>query len=492
MRTEQELVTLVEQQERNAPLGGDMAKGGEACGVMGVFGHPEASNMVYLGLYALQHRGQESCGITSSDSESLHAIKRMGLVADAFGAEELAKLPGSLAVGHVRYSTAGGTSLRNAQPITVEYARGGMAVAHNGNLTNAEILRSELEAYGSIFSTTADSEVIVHLIARSSGRRFAETVVDSLKRVQGAYSLVLMNEKQLIGVRDPAGFRPLVIGKLGDAYVLASESCALDLLDADFVREVEPGEMVVIDQFGLQSLKPFAPSRKAQCVFEFVYFARPDSFQFDEQVEKVRRQLGRQLARECPADADLVIAVPDSGVTAAIGYAETAKLPFEMGLIRNHYVGRTFIQPSQTIRDFGVKVKLNPVRGILKGKRVVVVDDSLVRGTTSRKIIKMLRAAGASEVHLRVSSPPVANPCFYGMDFPTKNELLINTMDHAEIERFLNVDSLGYLSVAGMMQAVGTPEGDFCKACFDGNYPVGVHGVVSKEKIAEGVGAKCD
>ena len=489
MRSEQELVELVERIDRNAPLDG---KGSEACGVIGVFGHPEASKMVYLGLYAVQHRGQESCGITSADGESLHAIKRMGLVADAFGAEQLDKLPGKMAVGHVRYSTAGGTSLRNAQPITVEYSRGGLAVAHNGNLTNAEILRSELEAYGSIFSTTADSEVIVHLIARSSGRRFGDTVVDSLKRVQGAYSLVLMNEKQLIGVRDPAGFRPLCIGKMGAAWVLASESCALDLLDAEFIREVEPGEMVIIDQFGLTSVKPFAPSRRAFCVFEFVYFARPDSFQFGEQVERVRRQLGRELALECPADADLVIAVPDSGVTAAIGYAEASKLPFEMGLIRNHYVGRTFIQPSQTIRDFGVKVKLNPVRGILKGKRVVVVDDSLVRGTTSRKIIKMLRAAGAAEVHLRVSSPPVAHPCFYGMDFPTKNELLINTMSHGEIQRFLDVDSLGYLSTGGMMRAVGGSDADFCKACFDGNYPVGVHGVVAAAKIAEGVGAKCD
>ncbi len=491
MRSLDELVALVESLESRAPAGPDL-KGGEACGVMGVYGHPEASKMAYLGLYALQHRGQESCGITSADADSLHAIKRMGLVADAFGADELAKLPGRLAVGHVRYSTAGGTSLRNAQPITVEYARGGLAVAHNGNLTNAELLRSELEAYGSIFSTTADSEVLVHLIARSSGRRFADTVVDSLKRVQGAYSLVLMNEKQLIGVRDPSGFRPLCLGRLDGAWILASESCALDLLDAEFVREVEPGEMVVLDASGLTSLKPFEPQRKAHCVFEFVYFARPDSIQFGEQVERVRRELGRQLARERPAEADLVIPVPDSGVTAAIGYAETAGLPFEMGLIRNHYVGRTFIQPSQSIRDFGVKVKLNPVRAILKDKRVVVVDDSLVRGTTSRKIIKMLRAAGAREVHLRVSSPPVAHPCFYGMDFPTRKELLINTMSHSEIERYLDVDSLGYLTVEGMMAAVGMPVGDFCKACFDGDYPVGVRGVVSNSRLAAGGGAKCD
>jgi amidophosphoribosyltransferase len=488
MRSEKELVDLVERLESKRQS--DDGKAKEACGVVGVYGHPEAAKMVYLGLYAVQHRGQESCGITSSDGESLHAIRRMGLVADAFGAEELEKLPGSLAVGHVRYSTAGGSSLRNAQPITVEYSRGGLAVAHNGNLTNAELLRSELEAYGSIFSTTADSEVIVHLIARSSGRRFADTVVDSLRRCQGAYSLVLMNEKQLIGVRDPAGFRPLCLGRLGEAWILASESCALDLIDAEYLRDVEPGEMVILDSFGLTSLKPFAPSRKAHCVFEFVYFSRPDSLVYGESVEKVRRELGRVLARECPAQADLVIPVPDSGVTAAIGFAEQARLPFEMGLIRNHYVGRTFIQPSQSIRDFGVKVKLNPVRHILAGKRVVVVDDSLVRGTTSRKIIKMLRAAGAREVHFRISSPPVAHPCFYGMDFPTKNELIINHMSHAEIERYLNVDSLGYLSVSGMMQAVGMAEGDFCKACFDGRYPVGVEGVLSSTQLE--LGAQCD
>lgn len=487
MRSEQELVQLVDKLE--AGVVGD-GKGKEACGVVGVYGHPEAAKMVYLGLYAVQHRGQESCGITTSSGEHLHAIKRMGQVADAFGADELEKLPGHLAVGHVRYSTAGGSTLRNAQPITVEYARGGLAVAHNGNLTNAEILRSELEAYGSIFSTTADSEVIVHLIARSSGRRFADTVMDSLKRCQGAYSLILMNEKQLIGVRDPGGFRPLCIGKMGDTWVLASESCALDLLDAEYIREVEPGEMVILDQFGLTSVKPFAPSRKAQCVFEFVYFSRPDSVIYGESVEKVRRSLGRQLARECPADADVVIPVPDSGVTAAIGYSEFSGIQFEMGLIRNHYVGRTFIQPSQTIRDFGVKVKLNPVRHILKDKRVVVVDDSLVRGTTSRKIIKMLRAAGAKEVHFRISSPPVANPCFYGMDFPTKSELIINNMTHEEIERYLNVDSLGYLSVDGMMNAVSLPKDDFCKACFDGKYPLGVEGVVANTQLADG--AKCD
>ena len=465
----------------------------EACGVFGIFGHPEAAKLVYLGLYALQHRGQESCGITTTEGEKLHSHRAMGLVADSFGEKELATLPGKNAIGHVRYSTSGGSGLKNAQPITVEYSRGGLAVAHNGNLTNAELLRSELEAYGSIFSTTADSEVIVHLIARSSGRRFVDTVIDSLKRCQGAYSLLLMNEQQLIGVRDPSGFRPLVLGKLGEQYILASETCALDIVDAEFIRDVEPGEMIILDKFGFTSVKPFKPSRHALCVFEYVYFARPDSRIFGEQVDKVRRELGRQLARESGVPADLVIPVPDSGVTAAIGYAEVAKLPFEMGLIRNHYVGRTFIEPSQAIRDFGVKIKLNPVRSILEGKRVVVVDDSLVRGTTSRKIIKMLRSAGAKEVHFRITSPPVTHPCFYGMDFPTRKELIANNMSLEEISRYLNVDSLAYLSTPGMMKAVNMPEEEFCKACFDGQYPVGVSQSLSERELeAMEKSAKCD
>jgi amidophosphoribosyltransferase len=465
----------------------------EACGVFGIYGHPEAAKLTYLGLYALQHRGQESCGITVSDGDSLKTHRAMGLVADSFGEKELARLSGAASIGHVRYSTAGGSALKNAQPITVEYARGGLAVAHNGNLTNAELLRSELEAYGSIFSSSADSEVIVHLIARSSGRRFVDTVVDSMKRVQGAYSLLLMNEHQIIGVRDPSGFRPLVLGKLGENFILASETCALDIVDAEFVRDVEPGEMIILDRFGMQSLKPFPPARHALCVFEYVYFARPDSKIFGEQVDRVRRELGRQLARESHVDADLVIPVPDSGVTAVIGYAEVSKLPFEMGLIRNHYVGRTFIEPSQAIRDFGVKIKLNPVQSVLKDKRVIVVDDSLVRGTTSRKIIKMLRGAGAKEVHFRITSPPVTHPCFYGMDFPTRKELIANNMSLEEIERYLNVDSLAYLSIPGMMKAVNMPEEEFCKACFDGKYPTGVSANPSeREMAAMEASAKCD
>lgn len=465
----------------------------EACGVFGIYGHAEAAKLVYLGLYALQHRGQESCGITVVNDGSLNSHRAMGLVADSFGEKELSSLKGQAAIGHVRYSTSGSSTIKNAQPITVEYARGGLAVAHNGNLTNADLLRSELEAYGSIFSTTADSEVIVHLIARSSGRRFVDTVIDSLKRCQGAYSLLLMNEEQIIGVRDPSGFRPLVLGKLGEQYVLASETCALDIVDAEFVRDVEPGEMIILDRFGLTSVKPFLPMRHALCVFEYVYFARPDSKIFGEQVDKVRRELGRQVARESGVEADLVIPVPDSGVTAAIGYSEVSKLPFEMGLIRNHYVGRTFIEPSQAIRDFGVKIKLNPVQSILQGKRVVVVDDSLVRGTTSRKIIKMLRAAGAKEVHFRITSPPVTHPCFYGMDFPTRKELIANNMTHKEIERYLNVDSLAYLSVEGMMKAVNMPEEEFCKACFDGKYSIGVsQAATEREMQILEAAAKCD
>lgn len=467
----------------------------EACGVFGITEHSESAKMTYLGLYALQHRGQESCGIATVLPEGdINTIKQVGLVADSFGKEEFEKLNGRMSIGHVRYSTAGGGGLRNAQPISVDYARGSLAVAHNGNLTNAEILRAELEAYGSIFSSTADSEVLVHLIARSSERRYVDTVIDSLTKVQGAYSVLIMDEERLIGARDPHGFRPLVIGRLGESYILASETCALDIIDATYIRDVEPGEVVVIDKFGMNSFKPFGEkNRHALCVFEFIYFARPDSFIFNEQVEKVRREIGRQLALEMPVKADLVIPVPDSGVTSAIGYAEESGIPFEMGLIRNHYVGRTFIEPSQSIRDFGVKIKLNPVRGLLQDKSVVVVDDSLVRGTTSRKIMKMLRAAGAREIHFRIASPPVVSPCFYGMDFPTKGELLATTHNLDEIRDFLGVTSLAYLSIAGLMKAVTLPEDEFCKACFDGNYPVGVtEDMVNSNVRAMERMAKCD
>jgi amidophosphoribosyltransferase len=377
----------------------------------------------------------------------------------------------------------------------VDYARGPLAVAHNGNLTNSQILRGELEAYGSIFSTTVDSEVIVHLIARSSQTRFTDTVVDALHQIQGAYSLLLMNNQQMIGVRDPNGFRPLCLGRLGESYILASETCAFDIIDADYVRDIEPGEMVVIDKYGLQSFKPFPPAKPAMCVFEFIYFSRPDSSIFATPVQKVRRALGRELARESAVPADLVIPVPDSGVSAALGYSEQSGVPFEMGLIRNHYVGRTFIEPSQNIRDFGVKIKLNAVRTVLDGKRIVVIDDSIVRGTTMRKIVKMLRKAGASEVHLRISSPPTCFPCFYGMDFPTRNELIAATHTLDEVTKYLRVDSLAYMSVESMMRAVGAPGENFCKACFDGKYPVGMDAngeQLSLDKLALETKAKCN
>ncbi len=440
------------------------------CGVFGIFGHPEASNLTYLGLYSLQHRGQESAGIVSTDGYSLHSHRQMGLVADIFNAEVLDKLPGSAAIGHVRYSTAGSSHLKNAQPFVVEYSRGAIAIAHNGNLTNALALRDELEAYGSIFQSTMDTEVIVHLIALSKELRLEDRIAQSLKRVQGAYSLCFLTEDKLIGARDPYGFRPLVLGKVGDGWVLASESCALDLIEAEYVREIEPGEVVVIDKKGVDSFFPFEKVEPARCVFEQIYFARPDSYIFGHNVYETRKEFGAQLARENPVEADLVIPVPDSGVPAAIGYAQEAGLPFELGLIRNHYVGRTFIEPHQSIRHFGVKIKLNALRNYLKGKRVVVVDDSLVRGTTSRKIVKMLRQAGAAEVHLRLSSPPIISPCYYGIDTPTKSELIAATHSLKEIETYITADSVAYLSVDGLAKVAG--RSGYCNACFTGNYRV--------------------
>ncbi len=444
----------------------------EECGVVGIFGSPEASNLAYLALYALQHRGQESSGIVSYDGTTFHQEKGMGLVSDLFTEERLRRLPGQMAIGHNRYSTAGGSFLKNAQPLMVNYALGTIALAHNGNLTNAQIIRDELEAYGAIFQSTIDSEVIIHLLAHSHETTLLKRLVDALHQVKGAYSLVLMSDSAIIGVRDPHGFRPLSIGRLRDAVILASETCAFDLLEAQFVRDVEPGEVVVISDKGIDSFKPFSKTEGAACVFEYVYFARPDSRLFGHTVYLVRKQLGRRLARECPVDADVVIPVPDSGVPAALGYAEALGLPFESGLIRNHYVGRTFIEPQQSIRHFGVKVKLNAVREVLEGKRVVIVDDSLVRGTTSRKIIKMIRNAGAREVHMRVSSPPILSPCFYGIDTPTRKELIAATHTFEEVEKFITADSLGYLSVEGMLQSVPKSDQRYCDACFTCDYPV--------------------
>jgi amidophosphoribosyltransferase len=443
----------------------------EECGVFGIFGHPDAANLTYLGLYALQHRGQESAGIVSSDGKQLYSEKSMGLVADIFTEDRIKKLPGHMAIGHNRYSTAGGSFAVNIQPILVNFALGGLAVAHNGNLVNAKILKDELEAYGSIFVTTTDTEVIVHLIAQSRAATLHERIVDALSHVQGSYCLLLITEDELIAVRDPNGFRPLSLATLDNGYVVASETCAFDLIEATHIRDIAPGEMVVINSLGIHSSFPFKPAEPSHCIFEFIYFARPDSMVFGQNVYTIRKNFGRQLARETGIDADVVIPVPDSGVPAALGYAEEAGLPFDTGLIRNHYVGRTFIEPRQTIRHFGVKIKLNPVRDALKDKRVVVVDDSIVRGTTSKKIIKMLRNAGAAEVHMRISSPPTSYPCFYGIDMPTRQELIASTHNIEEIRRYITADTIGYISMDGIQKVV-PHRMNYCSACFDGEYPV--------------------
>jgi amidophosphoribosyltransferase len=444
----------------------------EECGVVGVYGHPEAATLAYLGLYALQHRGQESAGIVASNGEALISHRGMGVVADIFNQDILARLKGRLAIGHNRYSTSGSTVLKNCQPFVVEWAQGALAIAHNGNLVNADELRARLEARGSIFQSTVDSEVIVHLIAASTADTLVGRIVDALSQVRGAYSLVFLTEDRIIAARDPAGFRPLVLGRVGDAVVIASETCALDLVDAAYEREIEPGEIVTVSERGVESIHPFPRGETHHCVFEYIYFARPDSRLFGRNVYEVRKALGRQLARESPAPADIVIPVPDSGVPAAMGYAEEARLPFEMGLIRNHYVGRTFIEPTNSIRHFGVKVKLNPLRDVLDGKRVVVIDDSIVRGTTSRKLVTMIRQAGAREVHMRISSPPTTNPCFYGIDTPTREELIGSSHSVEEIRAFLNADSLAYLSEAGMHAFNDGKGTGFCDACFTGRYPI--------------------
>ncbi len=445
------------------------------CGIFGIVGNPEASNLTYLGLHALQHRGQESAGIVASDSHNLRAHREMGLVADIFTAPVLEKLPGSAAIGHVRYSTAGVSQLKNAQPLTVEYVGGQLAVAHNGNLVNAQELRTQLEADGAIFQSDSDTEVVIHLIARSKQPTFEQKVVEALSKVKGAYSILFLTDKKLVAVRDPNGFRPLVLGMLKNSWVLASETTALDLIEAEFLRELEAGEMVVIDETGLHASQPFPPTRLGRCIFEHVYFAKPDSVLFGTSVYETRKEMGRQLAKEQPTPgADLVIAVPDSGVPAAIGYAQASGIPYDVGLIRSHYVGRTFIEPQQSIRHFGVKLKLSAVRQVLKGKRVVVVDDSIVRGTTSRKIVKMLKAAGALEVHLRISSPPTQWPCYYGIDTPSRQELIASSHSVEEIARYVTADSLGYISMEGLGNSVGDKERTtFCTACFSGKYLTG-------------------
>ncbi len=446
----------------------------DECGVFGIFGHPEAANMTYLGLYALQHRGQESAGIAASDDEHVRISREMGYVADIFDGETLSALPGRLAIGHVRYSTAGESKLLNAQPILIDCSHGQIALCHNGNIVNARELRDDLVKQGSIFQSNSDTEVILHLYARSKAASVEEAIVESVAQVQGAFSLVMLTRDRLVAVRDRHGFRPLALGRLDHAWVVASETCAMDLIGATYVRDVAPGEVIVVSAEGLRSIKALPPAPLAHCIFEHVYFARPDSYVFGRSVNEVRTDLGRILAREQPVDADVVVPVPDSGVCAAMGYAEESGVPLRMGLIRNHYVGRTFIQPQASIRHFGVKVKLNPVRSILDGRRVILVDDSIVRGTTSRKIVRMVRAAGAREVHVRVSCPPTISPCFYGVDTPRKSELIAATHTLAEIREFLEADSVAYLSLEGLLSAVGKDRGSYCSSCYTGVYPVPV------------------
>ncbi len=465
------------------------------CGVFGIYGHPEAANLTYLGLHALQHRGQESAGIVTSDGQHLSLHRGMGHVIDVFPPEQIARLKGQNAIGHVRYSTAGGSMLKNAQPIAVEYAHGSIAIGHNGNLTNAEQLKESLEGRGSIFQSTSDTEVIVHLVAISAQRSPEDRIADALSQVQGAYSLLCLTPHSMIAARDPMGLRPLCLGRMrGErrAWVISSEPTSFDLIDAVYERDIEPGELVVIDKDGVHSSKPFPAAPRHMCIFEYVYFARPDSTIDGISVYEARKNLGRALVAEHPVEADVVIPVPDSGVPATIGYAEASKLPFELGLVRSHYVGRTFIEPQESIRHFGVRLKLNPVSSTLRGKRVVVVDDSIVRGTTSRKIVKMLRDAGAKEVHMRISSPPTMWPCYYGIDTPTRAELIASSHSIEEINQYITSDTLKYLSLDGMKNAVVKARSDahgrhahslpvvqqeldttsFCTACWSGEYPI--------------------
>ncbi|HEX4809750.1 MAG TPA: amidophosphoribosyltransferase [Bryobacteraceae bacterium] len=448
----------------------------EECGVFAIYGHPEAANLAYLGLHALQHRGQESAGIASSDGRKLHSVRKMGHVADIFTPEALNMLPGKLAIGHTRYSTAGDTVLLNAQPLSVACSKGQLAIAHNGNLTNALELRRSLEEEGSIFQSTSDTEVILHLVARSRERTLASALRDALLQIEGAFSLVFLAEDRIIVARDPHGFRPLAMGALelpdgSMVTVFASETCAFDLIGATYMDDVAPGEMVIIGPDGMTRERYTPQQASAQCVFEHVYFSRPDSLVFGRPVQESREEMGKFLAREHAVDADVVVPVPDSGVAAAIGYASESGIPYRQALIRNHYVGRTFIEPSQAIRDFGVKLKLNPVRHLLEGKRVILVDDSIVRGTTSRKIVRMVRSAGAREVHVRISCPPTVSPCYYGVDTPSMRELIAANNDIEQIREFIEADSLGYLSLESLRRSVDDNNRQYCYACYTGNYP---------------------
>lgn len=447
----------------------------DECGVFGIYGHPEAANITYLGLYALQHRGQESAGIVTTHEGRHYSHRQQGLVADIFKEKTLEKLPGRAGIGHTRYSTTGMSLLKNVQPIVVDYARGPLAVAHNGNLVNTDALRAELEARGSIFQSTTDTEIVIHLLAKSTQEYFVDRLIEALARIEGAYSMVILTDRSLVAARDPLGFRPLVMGRLDGALVFASETCAFDLIGATFEREVEPGEVVIVNEQGMRHFHMPTPETPRRCIFELIYFARPDSTVFGQNVYMARKRLGRRLAEEAPAKADVVIPVPDSGVPGAMGYAEKLGLPLELGLIRNHYVGRTFIEPAQSIRNFGVKIKLNPNRSVIEGRSVVVIDDSIVRGTTSRKIIGLIRAAGAREVHMRITSPPTMWPCFYGIDTPERSKLVAATMTLEEIRQFVTADSVEYMSIEGMHAAVhanGTGRPGYCDACFSGDYPL--------------------
>ena len=476
------------------PFAADTADGDklhEECGVFGIFRHAEAAALTALGLHALQHRGQEAAGIVSYDGKQFHNERHIGLVGDNFTKPSvIMRLAGDRAIGHNRYSTTGAPVLRNVQPLFAEFAGGGFAVAHNGNITNALSLQKLLQKRGSIFQSTSDTETILHLIATSREVRLVDKLIDALRQVEGAYSLIALSEKKLVGCRDPLGVRPLVLGEMDGAPVLASETCALDIIGAKFVRDVEAGEMLVITEDGIESLKPFAPQRSRFCIFEHVYFARPDSNIGEHSVYEVRKRIGRELAEEKPVPADLIVPVPDSGTPAAIGYAEASGIPFDLGIIRNHYVGRTFIEPTQNIRNFGVRIKLNPVRELIEGKRVVLVDDSIVRGTTSIKIVQMVRDAGAAEVHMRIASPPTTNPCFYGVDTPEKSKLLASRMSVDEMTDFINVDSLAFLSIVGLYRAVGEARRDnarpqYCDACFTGEYPTALtdQGMTDKREL---------
>lgn len=462
------------------------------CGLFGIYGHRDAARLTYLGLYSLQHRGEEAAGLVTYDGKMMHVRKEMGLVSEVFDEQTLRRLPGRMAIGHTRYSTTGSSTLKNSQPLVVTYAKGSIAVAHNGNLVNAVELRRKLETDGSIFQTTVDSEIVLHMLARSTHEQFEDDLVDCLRKLQGAFTLLFMTERALIGIRDPNGFRPLVLGRLNKTFVLASETCALDIIGAKLVREVEPGEVLIIESNGIRSLYPFKdePRQLSQCLFEHVYFSRPDSVVFGQGVQDVRLKLGRQLAREHPVEADLVMPIPDSGNFAALGYSLESGIPFTLAIIRNHYVGRTFIQPSQEIRDLKIRLKFNPIKEIIKGQRLVIVDDSIIRGNTTRARIKSLREAGAKEIHMRVSCPPTKFSCFYGIDFPTKKELIANTRSLEEIAKFIGVESLGYLSLDGTLKAVDRSE-NYCTACWSGSYPIPFGGEGDKFALEKHAGQGC-